>query len=85
MKKAAAWVEYTIVPSKIEGKWGLNSRTSRYKDSIFFCGLFDEEQLKRILSHKQFVKWKNGKATTFAKHLTVQERKDILKQNNEKK
>ena len=85
MKRKAAWVEYTVLPSKIEGKWGLNSRTSRYKDLGFFCGLFDEEQLQRILSNKQFNEWKKGKRSTFVKHLTVQERKDILKANNEKK
>lgn len=85
MKIKAAWVEYTFVPSKKEGLFGMYSRTNRDYAFNSFNGLFDEEQIKKILSRKQFNEWKDKKRNTFVKHLTVQERKDILKLNNKKK
>jgi len=84
MKIKAAWVEYTIVLSKKEGLYGLYARSSREHLSSFY-GLYDEEQIKTILSRKQFNEWKAEKRNIFVKHLTVQERKNILKLNNKKK
>lgn len=85
MKIKTAWVEYTLVPSKKEGMFCLYARTNRQYTFSSFYGLYGEEQLKKILGHKQFNEWKQKKRNTFLKHLTVQERKDILKLNNKKK
>lgn len=85
MKIKAAWVEYTFVPSTKEGMFGLYARTNRDYAFNSFYGLYNEDQIKKILSHKQFNEWKQKKRNTFVKHLTVQDRKDILKLNNKKK
>jgi hypothetical protein len=85
MKIKAAWVEYTVVPTKKEDQFALYAKTSQDQGISSFYGLYTEESIKTILSRKQFNEWKAEKRNIFVKHLTIQERKNILKLNNKKK
>lgn len=85
MKIKSTWVEYTVVPTKKENQFTLYAKTSKEQGVSSFYGLYAEEQIKTILSRKQFNEWKAEKRNIFVKHLTVQERKNILKLNNKKK
>lgn len=65
---------------------GFSTKTSKYKTlGWMWRGLVTEEQVKQYLSNKQFQEWKQGKRNKFEKHLTTEERKSILKNNNKKK
>jgi hypothetical protein len=89
MKKKSEWVEYTIKPSKVratgESCFVLTWRSSKQPGIPNWHGIIKEEEIKALLTAKQFREWKTGRCEVFTKHLTVQERKDILKANNEKK
>lgn len=87
MKIKSEWIEYIINPSKKktgESCFVLTWRSSRLKGVQNWHGIVSEEEIKQLLSNKQFNEWKAGKRNSFLKHLTVQERKDILKLNNKK-
>lgn len=88
MKIKAAWIEYIINPVKKRNEKGifyaLTYRSSRESGVQNWHGLIQEEEIKELLSTKQFNEWKAGKRNSFIKHLTVQERKNILKLNNKK-
>ena len=89
MKLKAAWIEYIINPSKKVGTgelcFSLTWRSSNQSGVVNWHGIVNEEDIKKLLSRKQFSEWKAGKRNSFVKHLTVQERKSILKRNNKKK
>ena len=89
MKLKAAWIEYIINPSKVKSSgepcFILTWRSSRTKNEANWHGIIKEEEIKKILSVKQFNEWKVGKRNSFIKHLTIKERKNILKDNNKKK
>lgn len=89
MKIKAAWIEYIINPSKKVGTgepcFTLTWRSSNQASILNWHGIVTEEDVKSLLSRKQFNEWKAKKRNSFVKHLTVQERKTILKNNNKKK
>jgi hypothetical protein len=87
MKIKNEWIEYIIIPSKKrtgESCFVLEWRSSRLKDVRNWHGIITEEEIKNLLSRKQFNEWKSGKRNSFIKHLSIEQRKSILKHNNTK-
>jgi predicted transcriptional regulator len=88
MKIKSEWVIHRFLRAK--SKLGDDvivhtTRPSGRNGEFFYRGMVTEEQIKEILSNKQFQKWKRGESSEFVKHFTVEQRKHILKLNNKKK
>jgi hypothetical protein len=88
MKIKSKWIEYII--NRHKDVWGedviiLVWISSSLPDVRNWHGKITEEEVKKLLSRKQFNEWKQGKRNSFIKHLTLEERKAILKRNNKKK